>query len=239
MLVNQNWRFKFRIITARILILLRRLTHADYTAQELSELIPPHLPQEIPVEVPYGKGTLLLEQAEVKMPYDNKTIDVQLLGGFKVESLGNPIYRAHVVALIQAQPVYDAQQKTVRVKDVQIKDIYLVNDQYAFINDTQEIIANLVPRPMQNLLAGTMKSAMGILTAGASDTAMAYLKLYLSGSKQKVLDYHKPQLGNLLQNLTDDEDFCYELDMEDWQELLFARYGKEVVVENGVLRFKF
>ena len=219
--------------------MLNRLPHADYTADELNELFIPHLPQVFPVEVPYGKGTLSLEKAEVSMPFTQNKIQVQLFGSFLVESLASPIYRAHVIVLIEGVPHYDQENKAVRVKRVQITNIYLVNDEYSLINDTQEIIATLVPKPMQNLLAGTVKSAVGILTAGASNAALNYLKLYLSGSKQKILDYHKPQLTKLVQEMTEDEDFCYELNQEDWEELLFARYGKTVVVEHGVLRFKF
>ena len=236
---NSGWRVKLRILLARLLIILRRLKHSDYTAEELSALFKPHLPQIIPVEVPYGNGKLTLQKAEVSMPFTQNKIQVQLFGSFLVESLANPIYRAHVIVLIEGVPHYDVINKTVRVKQVKITDVHLVNDEYALINDTQEIIANLVPRPMQNLLAGTMKSAMGLLTAGVSNAALSYLKLYLSGSKQKILDYHKPQLTKLVQDMTNDEDFCYELDMQDWQEMLFAKYGKTVNVEYGVLRFKF
>lgn len=78
-----------------------------------------------------------------------------------------------------------------------------------------------------------------MVTAGMSDEAMAYLQLYLSGSKQRVLDYHKPQLEALITTLAEENYLEYPLDKSDWQELLFFYYGKTVAIEEQELRFKF
>lgn len=77
------------------------------------------------------------------------------------------------------------------------------------------------------------------MTAGSSDLASDYLHIYLSGSKQKVLDYHKPQITQLIEEIKQDPELSYEMDEADWQEKLFREYGKQVIVEEGCVRFKF
>lgn len=237
--MQRNWRLKCKLLFARLLIKLGKLTHADYTPKELQAFISPHLPADFGIDVPAGNGKLELLEAEVKIGYQSTTVSVQLLGSLIIESMGNPIYRAHVVITLEATPFYDAESKIVKLSELLMDDVRLINDEYAILKDTQHILSNFVPRPFQNLVTGTMKSAIGLITGGGSEAASNYLKLYLSGSKQRILDYHKPQLVDLVADLVHDEDFQYELDQSDWEEHLFALYGKEVVVEEGQLRFKF
>lgn len=237
--MHNNWRLKCKLLMAKLLIKFGKLTHADYTAAEISELISPHLPSTFAIEVPAGNGELTLLEAEVSIGYKNSTVSVQLLGSLLVESMGNPIYRAHVVINLEATPFYDTETKVVKLSQLDMENVRLINDEYAILKDTQHILSAFVPRPFQNLLTGTVKSALGLITGGGSDAAANYLKLYLTGSKQKILEYHKPQLSSLVAELVHDEDLQYPLDTSDWEEYLFSLYGKEVVVEEGQLRFKF
>lgn len=238
-IMQRNWRLKCKLLFARLLIKLGKLTHADYSAKELAEFLRPHLPAEFAIDVPAGNGQLTLLEAEVKMRFRSTTVTVQLLGSLLIESMGNPIYRAHVVIVLEATPFYDTQNNVVKLSELLMDEVRLINDEYAILKDTQHILSAFVPRPFQNLVTGTMKSALGLITGGGSDAASNYLRLYLSGSKQRILDYHQPQLTKLVADLIHDEDFQYELDQSDWEEHLFSLYGKEVVVEDGQLRFKF
>jgi hypothetical protein len=77
------------------------------------------------------------------------------------------------------------------------------------------------------------------MTGTTASEANSYLQMYLSGSKQKILDYHKPQIENIIVELAASEDMQYSLDTNDFEENLFIQYGKEVVVEERHLRFKF
>ncbi len=237
--MTNNWRLTLQIWLAKLMIKMGKLTHSDYTEQELNDLVSPHLPATFSLPVPAGNGHVELLEAEVTMPITSSYIQVQILSSLLIESMGNPIYRAHIVVLLKAKPTYHPDSNAVRFDHVMIDDIYLVKDEYSLLKDTQDIMGLFVPKAMQSMLTGTMKSAMGMLTAGGSDAAMNYLKLYLTGSKQKVLDYHKPQLEQLLTSTIDNTDFSYPLNEADWQESLFIQYGKEVVVEDGFLRFKF
>jgi hypothetical protein len=89
------------------------------------------------------------------------------------------------------------------------------------------------------MMTGTMKTAFNIMTGTTTSEANSYLQMYLSGSKQKVLDYHKPQIENIIVELAASEEMQYSLNIDDFEESLFIQYGKEVVVEDRHLRFKF
>ena len=67
--------------------------------------------------------------------------------------------------------------------------------------------------------------------------ASEYLKLYLSGSKQAILDYHKPQIDNAITRQLTQDDLSHRMRDTQWREVLFARLGKNVRVEDNVLRF--
>ena len=65
-----------------------------------------------------------------------------------------------------------------------------------------------------------------------------YLKLYVDGSKQRVLDYHQSQLEKRVAEMTQSESLRYTMDENIWEEWVFINLGKEVVIEEGKLRFK-
>ncbi|GAC14050.1 DUF1439 domain-containing protein [Aliiglaciecola lipolytica] len=228
-----------RKIVARWMIKLGKLTHVDYTIDELNELARPHFPQTLKVDVPIGKGSFTILDAEIDIPRNAKTVKVQLYSSLDIDAVGNPLYRAHLHIVLDLIPQYHEDTKTVTIKSLELDSIKLINDHYALLNDSKQLLDLVLPRSVQSLITGTFKSAMGIMTAGSSDLASDYLHLYLSGSKQRVLDYHKPQIITLLDELKHNPEFVYELDSSDWQEALFIQHGKSVCVEQRCVRFKF
>jgi hypothetical protein len=211
----------------------------DYSVNDIRQLIQPHLPIALPISVPRGEGCFTLSKVNISMPFDSNYIQAEVLGGIEVTYLANPIYRAHVVLVVQANPKYDPTTKNVLLTDIRITDIHMLNDEYSILKDTSSLINLFVPSPVLSMVAGTMKTAFSIMTGTTTSEASSYLQMYLSGSKQKVLDYHKPQIENIIVELAASEDMQYSLDVNDFEEGLFIQYGKEVIVEQGNLRFKF
>ena len=162
-----------------------------------------------------------------------------MLGAIEVTYFANPIYRAHVVLVVQATPKYDQTTKNVMLTELRITDINTLNDEYSIFKDTSSLINQFVPSPLLSMVTGTMKTALSIMTGTTASEANSYLQMYLSGSKQKILDYHKPQIENIIVELAASEDMQYSLDINDFEESLFIQYGKEVAVEERHLRFKF
>lgn len=229
----------FRLLLAKCLIRFKRLKHVDYSVEDISGLIEPHLPTSFPISVPKGDGHFTLTEAKITMPFNSNTIQAEVLGGIKITYLGNPIYRAHVILMVQAKPHYEHTTKNVLLTEISITNIHLLNDEYAILKDTTNLINLFVPSPVMSMVTGTMKTAFNIMTGTTTTEANRYLQVYLSGSKQKVLDYHKPQIENIIVELAASEDMQYSLDINDFEESLFIQYGKDVVVEAGHLRFKF
>lgn len=211
----------------------------DYSVEEISQLIEPHLPISFPISVPKGDGRFTVLQTQISMPLNSSFIKAELLGSIEVTYLGNPIYRAHILLEVQAKPFYDVIKKSVLLKDISVTNIHMLNDEYAILKDTSHLINLIVPSPVLSMVTGTMKTAFNIMTGTTASEANSYLQVYLSGSKQKVLDFHKPQIEHIIVELAASDDMQYSLDVNDFEEGLFILYGKKVMVEQGHLRFKF
>lgn len=237
--MNSQWRLKFRLFTAKLMIKLGKLRHADYVVGDIQTIVDKHLPQDFFIDVPVGKGELNLIEAKVSMPKNQSSIHFDCFGSIIVKSKGSPIYRAHLSVTLAVYPKYDKVSSSLMIDKIITRNLRFINDEYAIIEDSRDLLSLLVPRPLQHLLSGTVKSAFGLMTGGVSEFAADYLKLYVSGSKQRVFDYHKPQIEALVQDFSQNNALQYSLDTTNFEEQLFALYGKTVVVEDGYLRFKF
>lgn len=241
--LSQTWLQKlitrYEPLIAKWMIKWGKLTHVDYTIEELNDLASPLFPQTFNVDVPVGKGLFTILEGEIDIPRRADKVHARLLSSLDIDAVSNPLYRAHLLIVLHITPQYNVEHKTVSIKEVELDSIQLIQDEYSVLNDSRHILDMLLPRGVQNLISGTFKSAIGLMTAGSADLASDYLKIYLSGSKQKVLDYHRPQLTKLIEQLKQDPELCYEMDESDWQEKLFRQYGKQVVVEDRAVRFKF
>lgn len=238
-MVNDSLRLYCKKLIATWMIRLGKLRYVAYQPDELNIMLSEHFPSQFLIDVPVGKGTLSILEGEVSIEQQDDDIEVQLFCSLDIEAVATPLYRAHILIRLTALPRYHKQTKSVYVDKLGLADIRLINDEYALLNDSRNLLDLVLPKRVQDLLAGTFKSALGIVTAGSSDLASDYLHLYLSGSKQRVLDYHKPQIEELIASLKHDPEYRYQLDPADWQEALFCQYGQQVSVEQGELRFKF
>lgn len=236
-MISQKLKTSLHIFAAKCLIRIKRLKYVDYTIDDINSLIAPHIPITIPVSVPKGDGSFSIDSVNLTMPSDQ--IVAEIFGTLNVTYLANPIYRAHIVIVVKAQPKYDQTQKSITLVDLSIADIHMLQDEYSLLIDTTHLLSAFVPSPVLSMVTGGMKTAFNLMTGTSASDAKRYLELYLSGSKQKVLDYHKPQLENIITELAASEEMRYTLDPEDWEEMLFIKYGKETIVEDGYLRFKF
>lgn len=237
--LRKRFSLKLNKFFAKWMIKLGKISHVDYTVEELNDLARPHFPQHLDVDVPVGKGTFTILETEIDIPRNSNTVKVQLYSSLDIDAVSNPLYRAHLLIVLDMTPKYDAENKTVTIDSLELDSIRLINDEYALLNDSKQLLDLVMPRSVQNLISGTFKSALGLMTAGSSDIASDYLRLYLSGSKQRVLDYHKPQIIKLLDETKHNPEFVYKLDENDWQEALFIQHGQSVCVEQRCVRFKF
>jgi len=239
MMLKPQWRLKLRLFSAKILIKMGKLRHASYSKAELKAIVDAYLPETFEIEVPQNKGELTLLKAELNLPRNKNVINLQLFSKLHIGAQSKPLYRAHIIIRLEVHPIYDAKSYTLRIDKMRLNDVQLVNDEYSLIEDSRDLLGIVFPKPLQGLLSETVMSAVGFITAGASDAAANYMKLYLSGSKQRILDYHKPQIETLVNAFAERDEAKYQLDTSNFEMYLFSVLGKKVVVEEGELRFKF
>lgn len=224
---------------ARWLIKFRRVKSVSMSADEINDLLSENLPESFEIPVPGCKGELIIQTAQVRMPPLSDHFNIILHCALHIDSMGNPIYRAHVNINGIAWPAYDDANKRIYLNHIKVKDIKLIQDEYALLQDTKQLMSMLVPGPIRSVLGVTLKTTLNVLSAATLTDTKSYLGLYVSGNKQKVLDYHKPELEKVVKQINDDGDLSYELDQSIFEEKLFAELGKDVQVKDGELQFVF
>lgn len=224
---------------AKLLIRYKMIKEARYNCAELNDMLATNFPQKIQLSLPGSEGQLVLLNAELSMPPAQEQLHIQLYCSFSVNVANHDIYRAHLLITGTVTPYYVAEEKALRLKKMQLSELRLVKDDYAFIDSTTELATLFMPKSFKYLLTSTVNTTFGLLKGFVPTELLNYLTLYSSGSKQKVLDFHQADIKRLILEKVEQEDWCYPLDETDFEEQLFAELGQQVVVENGYLVFKF
>ncbi|NMP30775.1 DUF1439 domain-containing protein [Thalassotalea sp. M1531] len=235
----QRAKHKLNSLLIRLMIRFKCVREVKYSQQELNEMLATNFPHSMSLSLPGSQGMLTLLNAELSMPSDDSHLHIQLFCGFTVSVAGHDIYRAHLLVVGTVTPYYVASEKSIRLKQMQLTEVRLVNDDYAFIGSSTQIATLFMPKAFKYLLATTVHIGLSLLKGLIPSELMNYLGLYSNGSKQSVLDYHKPEIERLIIAEVEQDDWCYQLDETDFEEQLFAELGQEIAVENGFLVFKF
>lgn len=254
-----NFSDKLRFWVAKLLIRTGKLKQVKYDAEYLNPLIVEFLPHQETFEVPGGMATLTVLTADITIGDNNaEGLHLKLLCSFEVTSLNQQLYRAHVNADIKARPFYHQTSKSIRISEASVAKLSLIDDEYLMINTPADMLKSFTPKLFKGLVdatintafnsvidraigsaidtaVGTAKVVMGDLTPPVKD----YLDVFTQLNKQKVLDFHRPQIQLLLTELIEQGDLCYQLTPDDFEEQLFALFGKQMDIENNHLVFKF
>lgn len=236
---NSPQTLSLKLFLAKCFLHFRKNRYAEYTSKDIEQFIAPYFPLKMPVIVPKGQGSLTLLSAEMSMPINFDQLQAHLLSSLEINYLANPIYRAHVILTLSVKPQYDQVTKEVYLTHPSIVTIRLLQDEYSIIKDYQSLLSLFIPGNVFSLVTGSIKSALSLMKNNLPSDISDYLKLYVDGSKQRVLDFHKPQLKNILTELTQGDLLRYKMNETRWEEYVFSQVGKEVVVEEGKLRFKY
>ena len=230
---------RIKLLFASVLIKLGKLKHDDFTVEELTALLTRELPVSFPLSIPVGVAKVTMLEGKIGLDEYTNTVSAQLLASLNISVSKTTVYRAHFIVVLSAKPAYDVLNKAVYLSHVSLEHINLVNDEYALIGDTRVLMASLIPGGVDQLLGRSLQSALSLMTIGTSDRAIAYAKVFMAGSKQTILDYHKPQITEAVYKELRKHTLSHTLRDNVWREVVFARYGKSVGVENNHLRFYF
>lgn len=233
-------RLKYWLLT--LVVRLGRLRRVEMTTAELDDMFTPHFPLHFDIPIPNGKGRVNVTKANTSLPGDGR-IHIALMCDFNVEVMGNPLYQAHLLISLSAMPEFDKSSGHIRAQDIRLLQTHLVKDNYAVVRDAREIFTKLLPGPLSSMvnlgIDLSISSAMGMLENSLYGDLSQYLKLYINGSKQRILDYHKPQIENQLLNYLEQHKPEYRLDNAMLDEKLFAEFGEQIRAEKDVLAFLF
>ncbi len=238
-----NWQDKLKVIGTALLIKSGKLPYDKFTEDELNAFLPRHFPINIPLSLPVVNAQVELQEGRIKLACNSDRIILQTLAAIQITAVASTLYRAHLMITVSAAPAYDQQTCVLGLEQIRIDSINLVNDEYALIMDTQLIMEKILPlafpKTMGRLLSSPFLGALNIVSGSTGDIAKNYFGLYMDGSKQRVLDYHRPQIeAALLDNLSH-YPTEYAMREDRWREYVFKRWGQRVAVEGGELRFLF
>ncbi|MCW8092565.1 DUF1439 domain-containing protein [Alteromonas sp. ASW11-130] len=238
-----NWQDKFKVIGTALLIKLGKLPYDKFTEEELNDFLPEQLPIEVPMTLPAVDAKVELQEGRIKLKAQPERITLQLLAAIQITAVASTLYRAHIMITISARPNYDPKTAMLGLEQIRIDSINLVNDEYALIMDAHNLMNKILPlifpKAMGRMISNPILGALRMVTGGTSDLAGNYFNLYLEGSKQRILDYHRPDIETALLNNLSNYPTQYTMREDHWREYVFKRWGKRVAVDEGEMRFFF
>ena len=234
---RSNWQVLVKKYLIELCIRFKWLKKSSYSANELNQLLFADFPQDIHFPIPKGQGQLTLMQAELTLPTAQSHIHFSFLSSFTVDVLSNRIYQAHLTINVSASPYYSVQDSTLYMRDIKLNKVELISDEYALIKDTSNLLTKLMPSPVKGIISATLGTTLGLLNDSVIGELQQYLNIYIAGNKQRIIDYHQADLERAIIHYARQGKLEYKMDENDFEEALFARWGKQVKVENGQLDF--
>jgi hypothetical protein len=207
----------------------------DLVNQDLAS----ELPISFAISIPGGSGDLTLTDVQVSIDEVTNTILADLLCDFVVTVAGTIIYQAYIQIILEGNVTYDQETKIIKPVNVRVRSTELIATKRSMIKDTRSLIVDRLPEPIKTVFISSFITTDAILKTIGVNELVKYLSLYLSGSKQRILDYHHVDIENTILNYIETGHLTYQLDESIFEEQLFADYGQEIAVNNGQLLYIF
>lgn len=234
-----NEQSRLHRLLAKWLIRFKFIKRSPYDLSEINQEISTHLPVSFTINIPSGSGELTLTETKLNVDATTDTITADAFCHFKVTVANTNIYNAYISLILEGRLDYAKNEKIISPADVSVRSTKLISDERSMIKDTRTLIIDLLPEPIKTVFISSFVMSDAILrTIGISELTK-YLSLYLSGSKQRILDYHHEEIESLILDYLYSDDFKYPLDESVFEEQLFAQYGQDIQVQEGQLFFIF
>jgi len=241
---TSNMKVRLQQFFTRLLVRFNRVKRSPVDIEEINQLVNKPLPEVLELETPSGIGELTilgvtLTIAPCSSNQKTDCIHAEVLCNFSVKVKDSLIYNTHLMLIIETLPNYCKETKTIGITETKIAELQLISDQYSMIKDTTTLLNGLISKPLNSIVSIALSSTKALSNTKTVNRATKYLSLYTSGSKQMVIDYHRADIESKIIELTKDNAMSYEMDETDFEEKLFADYGKKITVEDGQLYFVF
>jgi hypothetical protein len=215
-----------------ILIKLKIVKQVTFSLAELTDDIQIYLPFDIKFSVPNGNGFVIISHLQLA-EHRKGLLSAKLKGTLDIQCMGEHLYNSNIQIELFGKPIFIKEKSVIRATDVVIGQINLADDNLVVANNARKIIAKL----SNNILGQIMGTALVFLD-NVTDMK-GYVANFVNKSSHRILELHRKEIEiNLIDSLSNG-DLEYTLEESIFDEQLFIKYGKDILVENEGLTFRF
>lgn len=218
------------------LIQLKFIKQVSFTLAELTDDIQEYLPFDIKFSVPNGTGFVIISDVELA-EFKQGLLSAKLKGTLDIRCLGEHLYSSNIQIELFGKPIYLKEKSVIRATEVTIGKITLSDDNLVVAANARKVIAKLSNNILSQVYALTMGTALSFV--GNVTDVKSYIANFINKSSHKVLELHRKDIENNLLESFSNGDLEYTLEEAIPDEKLFIKYGKDIVVENEGLTFRF
>jgi hypothetical protein len=150
--------------------------------------------------------------------------------------LGEHFYNTNLMIEVFFVPTYLKQASVIRGDQVSVGEIKLTESNIAILDKSKKVMTRVMPS-----IVGSVASIIGSMANpnGENVTVDRYASLLFDKSGQKILELYRSDIERVISTSFKEGDIQFKLDEAVFEERLFATYGREVVVEEDNLFFRF
>ena len=218
------------------LIALKLVKQVSFSFAELTDDMQIYLPFDIKFSVPNGEGLVMISRVQLA-EHKPDIVIAQLQGTLDIQCMGEHLYSSNIHIELMGKPIFIKEQSVIRAVDVAIGQINLMDDNVMVVHNTRKVLAKLSNNILGKMWSLTVGTAVGFID-NVTDMK-GYIGLFINKSSHKILELHRKDIeSNLIESFSNG-DIEYLLDEALFDEKLFSHYGKDILVENDGLTFRF
>lgn len=218
------------------LIKLKFVKQVVLPFSELTDDIQVHLPFDIKFSVPNGNGFVIISSVDLT-EYRQGMMKANLKGTLDIKCMGEHLYSSNIQIELFGKPLFIKEKSVIRATDVVIGQINLADDNLIVVHKVRKAMSKLSNNLVKNMYSLTMGTALGFID-NVTDMK-GYIANFVNEKSHKILELHRIEIeSNLIESLTNG-DLEYALEEAISNESLFIKYGKDIIVENNGLTFRF
>jgi hypothetical protein len=215
-----------------ILIKLKIVKQVTFSLSELTDDIQIYLPFDIKFSVPNGNGFVIISHVQLAEHQDG-LLSAKLKGTLDIQCMGEHLYNSNIQIELFGKPIFIKEKSIIRATKVVIGQINLADDNLVVAHNARKIIGKL-----SNNILGQMMGTALVFLDNVTDMK-GYIANFVNKSSHRILELHRKEIeSNLIDSLSNG-DLEYTLEESIFDEQLFIKYGKDILVENEGLTFRF
>jgi hypothetical protein len=219
-----------------ILIKLKIVKQVTFSLAELTDDIQIYLPFDIKFSVPNGNGFVIISHVQLA-EHQNGLLSAKLKGTLDIQCMGEHLYNSNIQIELFGKPIFIKEKSVIQAADVAIGQITLADDNLVVAHNARKVIAKLSNNIVGQMCALTMGTAL-VFIDNVTDMK-GYIANFVNKSSHRILELHRKEIeSNLIDSLSNG-DLEYTLEEKIFDEQLFIKYGKDILVENEGLTFRF